>query len=462
MSARRTLRVLHFNDVYNVGEQAAEPVGGAARFGGLLHSLQDKAEAEPTLTLFSGDAFFPSLESTVSMGDHMRAVLNEMRIDAAVYGNHEFDSGVPVLEGLTERCNFPWIITNLVDTATGKSAVRGSVSHVIKELDGLRIGIIGIIEKDWLDTLAAMPESYQYQHYIDATNKATRELKDPAGAACDLVICLTHMRLNHNIKISECCPEVDLILAGHDHFYYIGSGIEEIVEGADVELGTDYVGYQDDRDMMATWKAERASLAPGSRGNRIIISGTDFRDMSEIMLELDESAAAGTEISRVVVKRHRVTTQAPEDPATKAIVDAIESQLSEALDKDIGYSTSALDARSSVCRMQESSLGNFTSDILRHYYAESTGAQIALCCGGTIRSDKTFPAGTVRLREIAELFPFTDPNVVIKMTGEQIRLAVENGVSKWPQQEGRFLHVSGLRYEFDPAREPGSRVTSIV
>ncbi|KAJ2170768.1 hypothetical protein GGH16_003202 [Coemansia sp. RSA 560] len=99
---------------------------------------------------------------------------------------------------------------------------------------------------------------------------------------------------------------------------------------------------------------------------------------------------------------------------------------------------------------------------MRMCYAESAGAQIALLCGGAIRSDKVFPAGAVRMRDIMEVFPFEDPVVVVRLTGDQIRRALENGVSKWPAHEGRFPQVSGIRFVFDPRREPGQRITSIV
>lgn len=51
------ITILHFNDVYNIEEQAAEPVGGAARFKTAVTQL---ADLDP-LILFSGDAFNPSL-----------------------------------------------------------------------------------------------------------------------------------------------------------------------------------------------------------------------------------------------------------------------------------------------------------------------------------------------------------------------------------------------------------------
>lgn len=65
------LRVLHYNDVYHVDEASAEPVGGLARFMTLCKEYQEgkQYEGQPKiLTLFSGDAFNPSLESSVTKG----------------------------------------------------------------------------------------------------------------------------------------------------------------------------------------------------------------------------------------------------------------------------------------------------------------------------------------------------------------------------------------------------------
>lgn len=65
------LRFVHYNDVYHVDSSSAEPVGGAARFMTLMRHYRDDAkfEGQPRLvTLFSGDAFNPSLESSVTKG----------------------------------------------------------------------------------------------------------------------------------------------------------------------------------------------------------------------------------------------------------------------------------------------------------------------------------------------------------------------------------------------------------
>jgi 5'-nucleotidase len=60
------LRLLHYNDVYHVEAGSREPVGGISRFQTLCNQYK---EGSPTLlTLFSGDAFNPSLESSVTKG----------------------------------------------------------------------------------------------------------------------------------------------------------------------------------------------------------------------------------------------------------------------------------------------------------------------------------------------------------------------------------------------------------
>jgi hypothetical protein len=54
----RTLRIIHFNDVYNIEGTPEEPVGGAARFASILDSLNEIDSDH--LIVFSGDAFSPS------------------------------------------------------------------------------------------------------------------------------------------------------------------------------------------------------------------------------------------------------------------------------------------------------------------------------------------------------------------------------------------------------------------
>ena len=72
------LRLLHYNDVYHLDPSSAEPVGGSARFVSLCREYRE-GEAfrdQPELvTLFSGDVFNPSLESSITKGPFSCIVL---------------------------------------------------------------------------------------------------------------------------------------------------------------------------------------------------------------------------------------------------------------------------------------------------------------------------------------------------------------------------------------------------
>lgn len=73
------LRFIHYNDVYHVEAGSREPVGGIARFQTLCNYYADderfKDQAK-LVTFFSGDAFNPSLESSVTKGAFISPLLS--------------------------------------------------------------------------------------------------------------------------------------------------------------------------------------------------------------------------------------------------------------------------------------------------------------------------------------------------------------------------------------------------
>lgn len=83
------LRLLHYNDVYHIEAGSAEPVGGIPRFQTVVNHYRSDSQYEdlPKLvTLFSGDAYNPSLESSVTKGRHMVPILNNIGTDVACMG----------------------------------------------------------------------------------------------------------------------------------------------------------------------------------------------------------------------------------------------------------------------------------------------------------------------------------------------------------------------------------------
>ncbi|KAJ9057065.1 hypothetical protein DSO57_1026095 [Entomophthora muscae] len=439
-SSEDHIDIIHFNDVYHIEERNIEPIGGAARFKGELDRLYEKLSRTSSnqekvtspLVLFSGDAFNPSTQSTITKGSHMVPVLNHLRIDVACYGNHDFDFGVPVLEDLAGQCNFPWLLSNIsVNQENLDTPLAKAKRYYILNRGNLKIGVIGLVEKEWLLTIASLPPDYHYMDFVQVGTTLSKELREEHNV--DIVIALTHMRLpNDEILAQQCEKEIDLILGGHDHFFHVGSGCDFVDEKGEP---TEAPSQSQDRSIPNL---------------RVVKSGTDFRTLSHIRL---------TKARDVSVCRYRVTNDSPSNSDVAKLVEETQAQISDKLQVVIGYRKNEWDTRSEAVRLGESGFGNFLADIFLNYYPD---ADVALLCGGALRSDTVYPPGEVTLGDILAILPFDDPVVVLSLAGGDLFEALESSVSMYPKQEGRFPQLAGMKITFDPKAEPGNRLTEVL
>ncbi|KAK3937011.1 Metallo-dependent phosphatase-like protein [Diplogelasinospora grovesii] len=411
------LRLLHYNDVYHLDPSSAEPVGGIARFITVCKEYREGElfKGQPGLvTLFSGDSFNPSLESSVTKGSHMVPILNSIGTDCACVGNHDLDFGVRQYRHLASKCNFPWLLANVLDPALGEGVPLGNAqkTHMITTSNGIKIGLMGLGEREWLETINALPPNIIYRSASEVAKELAPQLR---AEGADIVIALTHMREPNDNKLAEKTGgEIDVILGGHDHFY-------------------------------------AHSLI---NGTHVLRSGSDFKQLS--YLEARRSAERPGKWDVDIWRRDTVRA-IPEDQGTVALVDKLTAKLKKSLEKPVGWTAAPLDARFTTVRSRESNLGNFVCDIMRHHYA----AECAIMAAGTMRGDQIYAPGPIRVKDITDCFPFEDPVVVIKVSGKGIWQALENGVSAYPASEGRFPQVSNIRFTFDPAKPVGSRVLSV-
>lgn len=79
--------------------------------------------------------------------------INYLKVDASVYGNHEFDFDMETLQGLIRKCNFPWLLSNVLDKQTGKSFMNAPEYYIVNK-SNVKVGIIGLVEEDWLSQTA--------------------------------------------------------------------------------------------------------------------------------------------------------------------------------------------------------------------------------------------------------------------------------------------------------------------
>jgi 5'-nucleotidase len=159
------------------------------------------------MTFFSGDAFNPSLESSVTKGRHMVPILNEIKTSVACLGNHDLDFGVEQFGLLRDLCNFPWLCANVEDPALGEGvSIAGLKKTVMLEAsNGIKVGVIGLVEREWLDTINSLPPGIIYTSAAVAAKRWVAELREQGA---EIVIAVSHMREPNDVCILPCGREV--------------------------------------------------------------------------------------------------------------------------------------------------------------------------------------------------------------------------------------------------------------
>jgi 5'-nucleotidase len=117
-----------------------------------------------------------------------------------------------------------------------------------------------------------------------------------------------------------------------------------------------------------------------------------------------------------------------------------------------------LDAERTHIRTEETNFGNLVADAMLSKAAPAK-AQIAVVNGGSIRI--TIPAGDISMGQLQTAIPFNNDMVVFDLKGEDLVTALENGVSKVEDVEGRFPQIAGMRFTWKIGEEPGQRVGSV-
>ncbi|KAG9318101.1 Metallo-dependent phosphatase-like protein [Chiua virens] len=463
------LSIVHWNDAYRVTPQkfSKKDTIDVTQFAALLDQIRNKWPIRSDgmrdgLSLFSGDLFSPSVESTVTRGSHMVAVINELAPDVAITGNHDFDFGYPRLSELVDSTKFPWLLSNVIDENTNNVPEHLHPFKVL-ERSGVRVGIIGLLEEDSISTISAWPPNFKYRDMAETGIEMSQRLR--GEHQCDLIIALTHARVP-NPKI--CWPYLprrllkaiarfagehgaDIIMGGHDHLYFVSKGVTTW-EGHDVLEAQQRIGNWTTGDIL------------------IVKSGTDFRDLSELTLELEDTPPGSIRqklIKAVHGKRHEIRPGMPSSKNLHKILGDILSSVSRAFTVPVCITEVELDLRSWFLRTEERGAANWFADALRHAYDDilrtkyGSGSDGVLICAGTLRGDSQYPAGEITRGNIMEILPFDDPVVVLELDGESLWDTLEAALSTYPKPEGNFPVVSGFRVSWDSRLPPGQRLLGI-
>jgi 5'-nucleotidase len=399
--------LLQVNDVYQFSPVDQKTKGGLARLLTLKKSIQQ--QNPNTLLLLSGDTISPSVESITYKGAQMIDAWNTVGLDYSTFGNHEFDFGPDVLLDRIKESKFGWIAANVIDTRTGKPF--GDVEpFVIREFSGVKVGIFGLVLPETKTTSRPGP-NVEFRNPCDVAKQMVAQLHE-RGAK--VVVALTHLSMREDKEVARCA-DVDVIIGGHEH----------------------------------TLLESHAGRAP------IFKMTADAREVGQIDLNISQTTGELESIDWKVIPLTDKTEDAPEFAA----VYRKYSKLLAELERRVGRTSVALDARSAQGRTRETNVGNFLTDA----YRKATASDVALMNGGSIRADELIPAGTLTVRDVLSMLPFKNKLIKIEITGATLRAALEHGVSRSAEdaEPGGFPQVSGIKFSFDASRPAGSRIVDV-
>lgn len=123
-------------------------LGGYSRLKYKLIELRESfaKNKHPFMVLNGGDAFQGSLYFTKFQGEEEARLFSEMKIDAMVLGNHEFDLGNLAIQKFANKINFPILASNLIKSRSKVlKDVENIKSYEIREFNGEKVGIFGIL-----------------------------------------------------------------------------------------------------------------------------------------------------------------------------------------------------------------------------------------------------------------------------------------------------------------------------
>lgn len=383
--------------------------GGYPRIAAVVKA--ERAARDNLVFIHAGDAISPSLLSGFDQGAHIISLINMIRPEIFVPGNHEYDFGPDTFRKRMSEADFPLLAANLRDASS--EPLPGFEDTAMLEFDGVKVGIVGLTAED--SYMKSSPGDLKIGPVVE-TGLAQAEALREAGA--QIVVAVAHAARSVDRELFDS-RAFDLIFTGDDH------------------------------DLMLLFDGRTVMLESLAQGE--YVSAVDLT--IETSDEEGDTAVEWWPDFRIVD-----TADVEPDPEVQASADSFNAELSKELDVVIGTTATELDSRRATVRTGEAAIGNLIADAMR----ETVGADLALMNGGGIRADKLYASGTeLTRRDILAELPFGNRVVKIEVTGDILRQAMEHGFSQYEDGAGRFPQISGMVVEADLTAPVGSRVTSI-
>ena len=373
--------------------------------------------------------------------DPMMLAMNTLRFDAMTVGNHEYNFGLDILGKARREAKFPWISANTYKKGSNETAYD---PYIVKEIGGVRVGILGLTTPtipSWEN-----PPNYaglEFRETVSEAKKWVAVLREKERA--DLVVIAMHMGLeedlrtgepfpnlkdeNATILIARSVPGIDVIVMGHTH-----RDVPSLVVNGTLLTQADSWGRRLARVDAYLDKDERTS--------RWHVVAKSARTISVDGVTPDEEI---------------VKMAAPYDSETQSW-----------LGRAIGEASAELSARDS--RFRDTAI----IDLVQRVQLEAGKADVSMAAPFNLQA--RIAKGPVSVRDIAGLYIYENTLVVLEVTGQQLKDALEHSARYFrPYVAGKtpselvnenipaynFDIAEGVAYDLDLSKPIGQRIQNM-
>lgn len=236
VNAQKQIVILGTNDTHSRIEPIPDNDKNYGGMGGVVAReafIEEIRKQNPNVLLFdAGDFVQGTPYFNLFHGRVEAQAMNLMKYDAGTLGNHEFDYGLDTLKMIINKLDFPILNCNY---DFSKTVLKNDVRpYIILNKFGLKIGVLGVgVDPEGL-VQKNKYEGMEFKPAISSVNFYAKILKE--SKKCDLIICLSHIGYNDDVKLAEQSKNVDIIIGGHSHTYMEKPDMRKNLDGKDVMI----------------------------------------------------------------------------------------------------------------------------------------------------------------------------------------------------------------------------------
>lgn len=374
-------------------------------------------------------------------------VLNLLEYDAAVPGNHEFNYGLSTLYQVIEDSHFPWLSAGITIKGVGKPAF--GQPYITKLLhNGLKIAVLGVTT-----------------HYIP-------NWENPRHiTGLEFTDALETVRFWVPMIRREERPDL-LVVAYHGGFerdLWTGEPVERLTgENQAYAMCTEVEGI----DVLITGHQHR-SLAGEVNGVTIVQPGCLGQALGRISVSFIRGESGGWELTDKRAELLLLDESVEPDQQVLDLCLEIEQETQTWLDEPIGMVQGDMRVpRVLACRLGDHPFIEFINRV----QMEASGAEVSNTA--LLNEQSQGFQGEITRRDVLANFIYPNTLAVLRLTGRDVRAALEQTANYWQIGLDGELQVNpaylepkpqhynydmweGIEYELDIFRPVGERVVKL-